>query len=59
MYHIIIENILPSTYKNLNETRGIATSDYQTYLEQEWIKRLRAQYPVTVNQQELEKLIRK
>ncbi|MDQ4141416.1 MAG: peptidylprolyl isomerase, partial [Bacteroidota bacterium] len=33
---IKINKILPPGYKNLNEVRGIATSDYQTYLEKEW-----------------------
>jgi peptidyl-prolyl cis-trans isomerase SurA len=59
IYSVVIENILPPTYKSLNETRGAVTSDYQAYLEQEWIKSLRDQYPVTVNQEELDKLIRK
>jgi peptidyl-prolyl cis-trans isomerase SurA len=59
VYHVVIQNILPPSYKTLNETRGIVTSDYQAYLEQEWIKSLREQYPVTVNQAEIEKLIKR
>ena len=59
VYLVIIENILPPTYKTLSETRGVVTSDYQAWLEQQWIQDLRQQYPITVNQQELEKLIRK
>ena len=45
---INVANIPPSR-KELNETRGQVTSDYQDYLEEEWIKELRNKYPVEVN----------
>jgi peptidyl-prolyl cis-trans isomerase SurA len=35
--------------KKLEETRGLVISDYQDYLEKEWVKQLRKKYPVTVN----------
>jgi peptidyl-prolyl cis-trans isomerase SurA len=35
--------------KKLDETRGLVISDYQDYLEKEWVKQLRKKYPVTVN----------
>ncbi|PSR54339.1 peptidylprolyl isomerase [Adhaeribacter arboris] len=56
---IKINKILPPGYKNLNEVRGIATSDYQTYLEKEWLKELRQKYSVQVNQAEVQKLTQK
>ncbi len=56
---IKIEKILPPAYKTLSEARGIATSDYQTYLEQQWITELRQKYPVKVNQAEVDKLVKK
>lgn len=56
---IKIEKILPPAYKQLSEARGVATSDYQTYLEQQWINDLRQKYPVKVNQSEVDKLIKK
>ncbi|WP_026461648.1 peptidylprolyl isomerase [Adhaeribacter aquaticus] len=59
IYFIQIHQILPPAYKRLNETRGIATSDFQNYLEKEWITELRQRYPVVVNQVEVEKLIKK
>jgi peptidyl-prolyl cis-trans isomerase SurA len=34
--------------KALQECRGLATADYQTYLEKEWLKDLRNSYPVQV-----------
>lgn len=36
--------------KELKEARGAVISDYQNYLEQEWIKSLRSNYEVKVNQ---------
>jgi peptidyl-prolyl cis-trans isomerase SurA len=35
--------------KELNEIKGLMTADYQNYLEQEWIKELRAKYKIVVN----------
>ena len=45
--------------KKLDEARGLATADYQSYLEQEWIKHLKNKYPVSVNEEVLQKLIEK
>jgi peptidyl-prolyl cis-trans isomerase SurA len=58
-YAIQIHQVLPPAPKQLNETRGLATSDYQAYLEKEWITQLRQRYPVEVKQAEVEKLIKK
>ena len=46
---VMIHQILPPGYKLLSEARGIITADYQNYLEKEWIKDLRAKYPVEIN----------
>ncbi|RLD23822.1 MAG: hypothetical protein DRI54_06890, partial [Bacteroidetes bacterium] len=35
--------------KSLDETKGIVISEYQKYLENEWISELRAKYPYEVN----------
>ncbi|QNF33896.1 peptidylprolyl isomerase [Adhaeribacter swui] len=56
---IKINQVLPPGYKTLNEVRGLATSDYQTYLEKEWLKELRQKYPVQVNEAEVQKLTQK
>lgn len=58
-YAVTIEKVLPAGPKTLAEARGQATSDYQTYLEKEWIAQLRAARPVKVNEAELNKLITK
>lgn len=45
-----IHEILPAQPKELDEARGIITSDYQNYLEKVWVKELRNKYPVKVNE---------
>ncbi len=44
--------------KSLKEAKGLIISDYQTFLEEEWIKALRAKYPVSVDQKVLYSLIK-
>lgn len=44
-----VNNIIPKTQKTLDEAKGLVTSDYQTYKEQEWIKALKNKYEVIVN----------
>lgn len=58
-YLIIINEVLEPAYKQLNETRGQVISDYQNYLEQQWVDQLREKYPVNVNEAELDKIVRK
>ncbi|MBO3272691.1 peptidylprolyl isomerase [Hymenobacter defluvii] len=58
-YFVIIKEQLPAGPKKLSEARGQATSDYQNYLEQQWIEQLRTQYPVQLNQSEIDKLVTK
>jgi peptidyl-prolyl cis-trans isomerase SurA len=58
-YSVTVEKSLPAGPKALSETRGQATSDYQSYLEKEWLNQLRTQYPVKVNQAEVDKLVTK
>lgn len=44
---------LNHTPEDYTDVRGVITADYQTYMEQEWIKYLREKYPFTVNQEVL------
>lgn len=46
---VIVHKIIPPTTKTLEEAKGIVTSDYQEYLEEQWIKNLRANYTYKVN----------
>jgi peptidyl-prolyl cis-trans isomerase SurA len=58
-YLVLIKKIEEPRLKRLDETKGVVISDYQEYLEKEWIGELRSKYPVQVNQTEVEKLIKK
>jgi peptidyl-prolyl cis-trans isomerase SurA len=58
-YAIIVKQALPAGPKALSDARGQATSDYQNYLEKQWIEQLRQQYPVQVNEAEVKKLVTK
>jgi peptidyl-prolyl cis-trans isomerase SurA len=40
---------LPPTPKRLEEARGLYISDYQDYLEKEWMKKLRKKYNIVIN----------
>ncbi len=58
-YAVTIDKMLPAGPKTLAEARGQATSDYQTYLEKEWIAQMRTARPVKANEAEVNKLITK
>ncbi|SHI67177.1 peptidyl-prolyl cis-trans isomerase SurA [Hymenobacter daecheongensis DSM 21074] len=58
-YAVTIDKVLPAGPKTLAEARGQATSDYQNYLEKQWIAQLRDKYPVKLNQAEVDKLVTK
>ena len=48
-----VRKVLAPEVKQLSEIRGIITSDYQSFLEKEWLKELKNKYKVVVNQAEL------
>ncbi|OUJ75277.1 peptidylprolyl isomerase [Hymenobacter crusticola] len=58
-YAVTIDKALPAGPKTLSEARGQATSDYQNYLEKQWVAQLREKYPVKINQPEVDKLVTK
>jgi len=53
---VIVRGVRSPEPKKLDETRGQVTSDYQEYLEAEWLKKLKEKYPVRVNQEVLKKI---
>jgi peptidyl-prolyl cis-trans isomerase SurA len=59
IYYIIISKIESPRNKTFEEARGLSISDYQNYLEEEWLKELKKKYPVVVNEAEVQKLITK
>ena len=44
---------MPPSPKNLDDVRGMVTTDYQNYLMSQWLTDLRAKYPVTIDQKVL------
>jgi len=59
MFYVFkIDDILAPQPKKIEEARGIITSAYQNYLEENWMKELRAKYPVAVNNEEFNALLK-
>lgn len=48
-YLVKIERILPAGERTFEETKGLLISDYQTSLENEWLKVLEKKYSVKIN----------
>jgi peptidyl-prolyl cis-trans isomerase SurA len=46
---IRVNKILKPSPKSLAESKGAVTSDYQNYLEKQWIESLRKKYPVSIH----------
>ena len=57
-FYYVVGTIAPEQ-KTLKEAKGMVTSDYQNYLEKEWVKELRSKYPVTVAEQNLQLIYNK
>jgi len=52
------KNTIPKTRKELEETKGLVTADYQKYLEDMWIKKLKQLYPIKLNQEGIQQLFK-
>ncbi|MBO6631983.1 MAG: peptidyl-prolyl cis-trans isomerase, partial [Psychroserpens sp.] len=49
-YHVLlVKEVIPSGLKSMEEARGRVVSDYQTYLENEWIKSLSERFEIKRN----------
>jgi len=53
LYVVKVTNLLPVMKKEFNEAKGAATSDYQNYLESNWLASLEKKYKVKVNKKVL------
>jgi len=49
-----VHNIRQAEPKTLDDARGLVTSDYQNYLEEEWVRTLKEKYPVIIHEEILE-----
>jgi peptidyl-prolyl cis-trans isomerase SurA len=49
-FFFVTGKLLKNKPQDYTDVRGLVTADYQEYLEREWIKALRAKYPVNVDQ---------
>ena len=48
IYIVKVEEIMAPAPKLLSEAKGAATSDYQNYLEKQWLEELAKKHPITV-----------
>ena len=53
---VIVKGLRSPEAKKLDEARGQITSDYQEYLESEWLKSLKEKYPVSINRELLKQI---
>ncbi|MBW6459521.1 MAG: peptidylprolyl isomerase [Bacteroidales bacterium] len=51
----VYEILIPEP-RTLDEARGLITADYQAFLEERWIRELRAKYPVIIHEEVLSTL---
>ncbi|MDD4971793.1 MAG: peptidylprolyl isomerase [Paludibacter sp.] len=49
-FFFVTGKLLKNKPEDYTDVRGLVTADYQEFLEREWIKTLRAKYPVNVDQ---------
>ena len=59
VYYVIVEEIEPARVKKLEETRGIVISDYQQFLEREWITELRQKYQFSIDEKVMQAILLK
>jgi peptidyl-prolyl cis-trans isomerase SurA len=55
----MVNRIFPVRPKTLKEARGYVVADYQEYLEKEWISNLEKEYKIEINNDVLNKLVKK
>ena len=56
---LLVSDVIKAHPKNLEEIQGLVTSDYQNFLEKEWLKDLKEKYSVNINEKTLSELKQK
>ncbi len=51
-----VKEVLESTVKELEDVKGLVMSDYQSYVEKEWMNELHDKYEVVINKKTLKKV---
>ncbi|GHT74369.1 peptidyl-prolyl cis-trans isomerase [Bacteroidia bacterium] len=46
--YFVLGKLLPTTPETYTDVRGLVVTDYQDYLEKEWLKKLNEKYPVVI-----------
>lgn len=52
-YVVVLNEVIEAKNKELSEAKGLITSDYQTYLEKEWLKELEQKHKIKINEEVL------
>ena len=55
---VYVKNKIPATNKDLSDVRGKVISDYQSYLENRWLDKLRKKYTIKINKEVLYSLVK-
>ena len=56
-YHVIlVKKVLPATNKTLDEAKGKVVSDYQNYIEDNWVASLNKRFKVEVDKKALKRV---
>jgi peptidyl-prolyl cis-trans isomerase SurA len=53
----LVQSIIPAGVYSLDEIKGRVTADYQDYLDQEWIKKLRNQHKIKIYKKRIAALL--
>ena len=52
-YVVVLNEVIEAKNKEISEAKGLITSDYQTYLEKEWLKELEKKHKIKINEEVL------
>jgi len=53
---VLVNEVITGREKAMSEIKGLVISDYQTYLENQWLEKLKSKYPVKINDSVFQKM---